>query len=189
MLSIKSPESLVMPSVNDDIIFLPNTVNVLPKSSYLTSFIFSKASEVELISPFKLLIANTPLAPKSSHIVPNKFTPAVFCSIGSFISFKAFIVSVKASFASLPPFENFFAIESAFNPAILNAVTVVSLPSITLIPNSFIVSPNLSTLNVPLLAPFSNILNISSALKPSCLKCTEYSLIVSNKSSFLFNPF
>ena len=55
--------------------------------------------------------------------------------------------------------------------------------------NSLNASPSLSTDHVPASAPFCNILNISSAEIPAFANWTEYSLIVSNKSSFLFRPF
>ena len=54
---------------------------------------------------------------------------------------------------------------------------------------SFTASPNLSIDQVPWLAPFASMLNISFALNPAEANCTEYSLIVSSRSSFWFKPF
>ena len=91
--------------------------------------------------------------PKSSHIVPNRSTPAMFCEIGSSILLNATSVSRKACDAVSPPAANFPAISSAFSPIRLNPSTVVSEPSTALMLNSFIASPTLSRLNAPFSAP------------------------------------
>ena len=168
---------------------LPMPSIALPKSSYFIFLIFSKLSDVVLIAPLVLDNAFTASAPKSSHIVPNKLTPAVFCTTSSPTSFRAVITSLNALLASSPPCANCRCNFSAFNPNASKANAVVSLPSFARIPNSFIASPNLSISNTPLCAPLLNILIICSALNPNCLKCTEYSLILSSKLSFLLSPF
>ena len=160
-----------------------------PKSSYLTALILESASVVVLISPLRFVNACIPSTPKSSHIVPNKATPAVFCAKGSSIAKRAVVTSSKAFAACSPPAAKAAAVSSAFKPISLNACIVPSDPSLTLIPNSFTASPSLSTEKVPASAPFAKLLNMSSASSPNDLKCTEYSLILSSKSPFLSRPF
>ncbi len=67
-----------------------------PKSSYFTAFIAESASVVVLISPFRFVKAFMPSTPKSSHIVPNKATPAAFCAKGSSIAKRAAVTSSNA---------------------------------------------------------------------------------------------
>ena len=67
-----------------------------PKSSYFTAFIAESASVVVLISPLRFVKAFIPSTPKSSHIVPNKATPAVFCAKGSSIAKRAVVTSSNA---------------------------------------------------------------------------------------------
>ena len=72
-------------SPSSTLIVRPKLANALPASSYFISLILCSASSVISISLFTLPRAKTPSTPKSSHIVPKRFTPAVFCAIGSFI--------------------------------------------------------------------------------------------------------
>ena len=127
-----------------------------------------------------------PSAPKSSHMVPNSCTPIVFCSTLSSIENNASDTDSKAFRPVSPPSVKAFFISPTDNPRDCSASSPV--PSFILIPNSFTASPSLSTLNVPLAAPLSSELNIPSASIPICLKCTEYSFILSSKSPFLSSP-
>ena len=131
---------------------------------------------------FTVLNDVTTSGPKSSHIVPNRSTPAVFCASGSFMLASPAMTSSNADLALSPPFANFDAISSAFSPISSNPSFVVLDPSITRIDISFTASPILSRLKAPFSAPFANIENISSASSPTFANCTEYSSILSNNS-------
>ena len=130
----------------------------------------------------------TTSGPKSSHIVPNKSTPAIFCCTGSSISANAFIISLKAVFAVSPPCANLLAISSALKPNNSKPCIVVFEPSTARIENSFMASPILSKFHAPESVPCFKIENISSALKPNLSNCTEYSFIVSRNSPEKSNP-
>ena len=155
--------------INPVSICLPINSNIPPILDILSICIL--ASVFAVISALSEILAraNTPLAPKSSHIVPNKFTPAIFCSTGSFIEASAATVSLNACFALSPPIANLCAITSASMPKASKPSAVVLLPSLTRMLNSFIASPTLSILHAPFCAPVISIPVNSSAEKPSCL--------------------
>ena len=69
------PSGLITSTVNS----LLRPSNALPRSSYLILFIFSIVSLVWSKVEFMVFIFTTTSADKSSHIVPNRSTPAVFC--------------------------------------------------------------------------------------------------------------
>ena len=157
--------------------------------SIFWSFISSSDSDVAYAPSSISASCVTTSGPKSSHIVPNKATPAWLCARGSSISANAWIVWSKASLAESPPAANLAAISSAFNPIAEKPSCVVAEPSTTRIDISLMASPTLSKLKAPDSAPLSMIANISSASRPTFANCTEYSLILSSNSPEKSNPF
>ena len=150
-------------------IWRPINSKMPPMLEILSICILASVSAVMSALSEILARASTPFAPRSSHIVPNRFTPAIFCSTGSFIEASAATVSLNACFALSPPIANLRAITWASKPKASKPSVVVLLPSLTRILNSLMASPTLSILQAPFCAPVINIPVNSSALKPSCL--------------------
>ena len=117
--------------------------------SYFTFASSSTDSLLLSIASLAVDIEVMTCGPRSSHIVPNKLTPAVLCATGSSMEASPFITSLNASFAVSPPAPNFSAIFAASIPRASNPCFVVSEPSIALIENSFTASPTLSRLKAP----------------------------------------
>ncbi|GFI25119.1 hypothetical protein IMSAGC012_00225 [Lachnospiraceae bacterium] len=155
--------------------------------SYFTALIFPIASVVLLICPSTSISDVQASAPISSHIVPIKPTPAVYCRLLSSQFLSASLTWLIASFALSPPFWNFPTTSSALSPRLVRYSFAV--PSFMRILNSLKASPILSMLHTPVAAPLAIELNISSALSPACEYWLLYSLITSSKSPFLLSPF
>ena len=159
------------------------------RSLYLIWFIWDRASPTsKALSSIEDRTGRT-LASKSSYIVPNRATAAVFFAIGSSMLSNAETTWKKASFALSPPAANFAIVSSAFSPKAVKASMVESLPSLARILNSLTASPTLSMENTPASAPLTRLVRNSSADNPRAAYCAEYSLRVSRRSPFWSAPF
>ncbi len=95
---------------------LPAPCIASPNVSYFTALIFPMASVVLLICPSTSISDIQASAPISSHMVPIKPTPAVYCRLLSSQFLRASLTWFIASFALLPPSWNFFTTSSALSP-------------------------------------------------------------------------